>query len=301
MASGKHILDEIGNTPLIKFRKIGKEFPDVVIVAKAEWFNPGGSVKDRAAANIIRKAEETGELTDKKILLDATSGNTGVAYAMICAAKGYNVKLFLPANASPQTVKILRIYGADVVLTDPLKGSDGAIIEARGLYEKSPESYFYADQYNNEANWEAHYETTGPEIIKQTDGKLTHFIAGLGTSGTFMGTGRVLKEFNPEIKIISVQPDSPLHGLEGLKHMATSIVPGIYDPRFGNGNIEISTEESYECVKRLSREEGMLVGISSGTALCAALKVASKIKYGFIVTIFPDAGYRYLNEEFWNI
>lgn len=295
-----YMLNLIGNTPLIAVSKPTKGLPkDVVIMAKAEWLNPGGSVKDRAAYSIIKDAEQKGELTDEKVILDATSGNTGIAYAMLGAAKGYRVKLCLPANAGEQTLRILKIYGADIILTNPLNGSDGAILEARRLYKESPDVYFYADQYNNEANWRAHYETTGPEIIKQTDGKITHFVAGLGTSGTFMGTGKRLKEFNPKIKLISVQPDSPLHGLEGLKHIPTSIIPGIYDPDFADANIDISTEQAYECVKRLAKEEGLLVGISSGAALSASLKVAASIKQGFIVTVFPDGGNRYLNEEFW--
>lgn len=297
----KYMLELIGNTPLISLSKISREFSNRIrIMAKAEWFNPGGSVKDRAAYSIIKAGEKTGRLTHKKIILDATSGNTGIAYAMIGAAKGYRVKLCVPANAGEHTIKILKIYGASVVRTDPLKGSDGAILEARRLYKGSPDIYFYADQYNNEANWQAHYETTALEIIKQTDGKVTHFVAGLGTSGTFIGTGRRLREFNPDIKLISVQPDSPLHGLEGLKHIQTSIVPGIYDPNFADMNINISTEEAYECVKRLAKIEALLVGISSGAALSASLKIAASITDGFIVTVFPDGGNRYLNEEFWS-
>jgi cysteine synthase B len=296
---GGEVLNQIGSTPLIPLKRIGQEAPGVALFAKAEWFNPGGSVKDRAAARIVAEAEQHGELTPEKTLLDATSGNTGVAYAMIAASKGYRVKLCVPANASPEILKTLKAYAAEVVLTSPLESSDGAIREAQRLYAQNPSRYFYADQYNNPANWRAHYETTGPEIWEQTEGMITHFVAGLGTSGTFMGTGRRLKEFKPTVQLIAVQPDSPLHGLEGLKHMETSIVPGIYDPNFPDLQIQIRTEEAYAMVKWLAREEGLLIGISSGAALAAGLQVARRIEEGLVVMVFPDGGSRYLDEQFW--
>ena len=293
------VVNRIGNTPLIPLRKISRATPGVTLLAKAEWFNPGGSVKDRAAANIIASAEEAGLLTRDKILLDATSGNTGVAYAMIGTAKGYTVKLCVPSNAAAEILKSLRAFNAEIVLTSPLESSDGAIREARRLAAQEPDKYFYADQYNNPANWQAHYKTTGPEIWEQTEGSVTHFVAGLGTSGTLMGTGRRLKEYSKGIQVVSVQPDSPLHGLEGLKHMATSIVPGIYDPSLADLNIPVRTEEAYGNVKRLAAEEGLLVGISAGAALTAGLTIARQVKKGVIVMIFPDGGSRYLDEEFW--
>ncbi len=293
------LLERIGNTPLLRLQKIGRPFPSVTLLAKAEWFNPGGSVKDRAAAGIVAAAERAGMLRPDRTLLDASSGNTGVAYAMIGAAKGYRVKLCIPANASAEVIKTLKAYGAELVLTSPLESSDGAIREARRLAAKEPHRYYYADQYNNPANWQAHYRTTGPEIWEQTQGEITHLIAGLGTSGTLMGTGRYLKEQKPSVQIAAVQPDSPLHGLEGLKHMTTSIVPGIYDERFPDLNLEVKTEEAYAMVKRLASEEGLLAGISSGAALAAGLVLASKIEAGVIVMIFPDGGSRYLDEEFW--
>jgi cysteine synthase B len=290
----------IGNTPLIKLRSVAAEFPGVQIYAKAEWFNPGGSVKDRPALNMIIDGERTGKLTPGKIILDATSGNTGIAYAWIGAARGYRVKLALPQNASIERKRILRAYGAELELTSPLEGSDGAIRRAQQLYAENPDLYFYPDQYNNPANWKAHYETTAVEIWEQTQGRITHFVAGLGTSGTFIGTSRRLKEFNPQIKAISFQPDSPFHGLEGLKHMPTAIVPGIYDPSVADQNYEVSTEEAHYWVKRLARQEGLLVGISSGAAMACSLRVARQIKSGLIVTIFPDAADKYLSERFWD-
>ncbi len=290
----------IGNTPLLRLRNIASPSSKVEIYAKAEWFNPGGSVKDRPALSMILDGERTGKLTPGKIILDATSGNTGIAYAWIGAARGYKVKLALPQNASEERKRILRSYGAELVLTSPLEGSDGAIREARRLYAENPDLYFYADQYNNPANWQAHYETTALEIWEQTSGRITHFIAGLGTSGTFVGTTRRLKELNPEIKAISFQPDSPFHGLEGLKHMESSIVPGIYDSSIADENYEIGTEQAHEYTRRLSKREGLLVGVSSGAALACALKVAEKIDSGVIVTVFPDAGDKYLSERFWD-
>jgi S-sulfo-L-cysteine synthase (O-acetyl-L-serine-dependent) len=294
----------IGNTPLLGFRRVTAHLPEnVEIYAKAEWANPGGSVKDRAAHNIIREAELDGRLTPGKIILDSTSGNTGIAYAMIGAARGYPVKLFVPENASSERIAILRAYGADLVLTDPLEGSDGAIIAVRELAEREPDRYFYADQYNNPANWRAHYRSTGPEIWQQTQGRVTHFVAGLGTTGTLVGTGRRLRELNPNIKIISLQPDSPFHGLEGLKHIPSALKPGIYDESLADRNLEISTEETQAMARRLAREEGYLVGISAATAMIGALQIAEELaergEPGVIVTLFPDNAYKYLNELFW--
>ena len=294
------ILSQIGHTPLIRLRRIGLEFPNVQLMAKAEWFNPGGSVKDRAAASIVAAAEQSGQLRKGKTLLDASSGNTAAAYALICAARGYPVTLCVPANASPEVLKALKAFGATLVLTSPLESSDGAIREAKRLAAAEPDRYFYADQYNNPANWQAHYRTTGPDIWEQTQGEVTHLVAGLGTSGTLMGTGRFLKEQKPSLQAVAVQPDSPLHGLEGLKHMDTSIVPGIYDPSFPDLNLEVKTEDAYAMLKRLASEEGLLAGISSGAALVAAHQLAATVKQGCIVMIFPDGGSRYLDEEFWN-
>jgi cysteine synthase B len=300
---GKSIEEMIGNTPLVRFNRVTAHLPEqVAIYAKAEWTNPGGSVKDRAALSIIRAAERDGHLPGKT-LLDSTSGNTGIAYAMIGAAKGYKVKLFVPANASPERLAILRGYGVELVLTDPLEGSDGAIRGVRELARTEPDKYFYADQYNNPANWLAHYNTTGVEIWEQTAGQVTHFIAGLGTSGTLTGTGRRLKEFNPAIQIISLQPDSPFHGLEGLKHMETAIKPGIYDSGFADRDIGISTEETYAMNRRLAREEGLLVGISAATAMVGSLKIAEEEaaqgRQAVIVTLFPDNAYKYLSGAPW--
>jgi cysteine synthase B len=289
----------VGNTPLLRLRHLTALDSDVEIYIKAEWFNPGGSVKDRPALNIILDAERSGRLTPDKIILDATSGNTGIAYGWIGAARGYRVKLALPQNASEERKRILAVYGVALALTSPLEGSDGAIREARRLYAEDPDLYFYADQYNNPANWKAHYEGTGLEIWEQTAGRVTHFVSGLGTSGTFMGTARRLKELNPDIKAISFQPDSPFHGLEGLKHMETAIVPGIYDSSLADQNLEIGTEEAHEYARQLARREGLLVGISSGAALACALKVARSIKSGVIVTVFPDGGDKYLSDRFW--
>jgi cysteine synthase B len=291
----------VGNTPLLKLRNVTAHLsPGVEIFAKAEWFNPGGSVKDRPALSMILDGERKGLLTTGKVILDATSGNTGIAYAWLGAARGYKVKLALPQNASEERKRILRTYGAELVLTSPLEGSDGAIREARRLYAENPELYFYPDQYNNPANWRAHYETTGLEIWEQTEGRVTHFVAGLGTSGTLVGSGRRLKELNPQIKVISFQPDSPFHGLEGLKHMATAIVPGIYDPSIADADLEIGTESAHDYARRLGRAEGLLVGVSSGAATAAALSIAQGVESGVIVTIFPDSGDKYLSERFWD-
>jgi len=296
----KDILALIGNTPLLPIRKVGAAFPRVEFYAKAEWANPGGSVKDRPAMNIIQEAERAGLMSKEKVLIDSTSGNTGIAYAMICAAKGYRLKLCMPSNVSLERKRILKAYGVEIVYTDSMEGSDGAIRRVREMAAEHPELYFYANQYDNPANWRAHYQTTAPEIFAQTQGRVTHFVAGLGTSGTFIGTARRLKELNPEVRCISFQPDSPFHGLEGLKHMATAILPGIYDPGVADENLEIATEEAYALTLRLAREEGLLAGVSAGAALVAALRVAANISRGVIVTIFPDSGDKYLSERFWD-
>lgn len=287
----------VGNTPLLALRRVTLGLsPRVRVLAKAEWFNPGGSVKDRAALNILRQAQAEGHLREGRRLLDSTSGNMGIAYAMFGAAMGIGVTLCIPANASPERIAILRAYGAELILTDPLEGSDGAILHARRLAEEHPDRYWYANQYDNPASWQAHYQSTGPEILHQTEGQVTHFVAGLGTSGTLMGTGRALREWNPKVQIVAVQPDSPFHGLEGLKHMPTAIRPGIFDPSFPDRTLEVSTEEAYAMVRRLAREEGLFVGISSGAAAVAALRVAQELDSGLVVTVFPDAGYKYLSD-----
>lgn len=293
------VLDLIGNTPLVRLRQFEKGLRAVELYAKVESQNPAGSVKDRPAARMILDGEKSGALRPGKVILDATSGNTGIAYAMIAVARGYSVKLCLPENITPERKRILRAYGAELVLTNPLEGSDGAIRMARKLFAEDPDRYFYPDQYNNESNWRSHFDTTGPEIIDQTSGRITHFVAGLGTSGTFMGVGRRLRSFNPLIRLVSVQPDSPLHGLEGLKHMESAIVPGIYDPTLADEDIRIGTEESYEVTRRLATEEGLLMGISSGANVAAALRVAREISDAVIVTIFCDGGEKYLSERFW--
>jgi cysteine synthase B len=298
------VLDMIGRTPLVRLHRFERDLASgIELYAKAEWQNPGGSVKDRAAARMILDGERSGRLTRDRTILDATSGNTGIAYAMVGAARGYKVKLCVPANASPERKLMLRALGAELVLTNPLEGgTDGAIREARRLYADHPELYFYPDQYNNDANWLAHYDTTGPEIIEQTSGRLTHFVAGLGTSGTFVGTGRRLRKFNPAIRLISFQPDAAFHGLEGLKHMESAIVPGIYDATLADEDLRISTEQAHEMVRRLAREEGLLAGVSSGAALAAMLDVARRLKPGvpaIIVTIFPDGAEKYLTDAFW--
>ena len=292
------LLDLIGNTPLLKLEYLNKN-PRVEIYAKAEWANPGGSVKDRPALNMILEGERNGALTSAKTIIDATSGNTGIAYAMIGAARGYRVQLCLPRNASDERQSILRAFGADLILTDPLAGTDGAIIEVRRLVQAEPDAYFYPDQYNNPANWRAHYETTGVEIFEQTGGRITHFVAGLGTSGTFVGVSRRLRENSPGIRLISVEPDSPFHGLEGMKHMATAIVPGIYDPTLADEKLEVETEEAYAMTRLLARREGWFVGVSSGANVVAALRVAESIDEGVIVTILCDGGSRYPSERFW--
>ncbi|MPY90898.1 MAG: cysteine synthase [Luteitalea sp.] len=292
-------LDLVGNTPLIALQRLRPANPRVAVYAKAEWWNPGGSVKDRAALAMIRDAERRGVLRPGRTILDATSGNTGIAYAMMGAILDYRVTLCVPANVTPERKRILNAYGVELILTDALESSDGAIREARRLYAQHPERYVYLDQYNNPANWRAHYETTAEEIWEQTEGRVTHFVAGLGTSGTFTGTARRLKEINPAIRTISFQPDDPFHGLEGLKHMASAIVPGIYDPSLANQDFVVSTEEAYTLVRRLAVEEGLLVGISSGAAVACALHLADRLDEGVIVTIFPDSGDKYLSERFW--
>ena len=298
-AVGVSVLDLIGRTPLIRLRLLEKECPGVEICAKVEGQNPGGSVKDRAAARMLAEGEKSGALRPGLTILDATSGNTGIAYAMIGAARGYKVKLCVPANASPERKLILKAFGAELLLTDPLESTDGAIREARRLKAEEPDRYFYPDQYNNDGNWMAHYDTTGPEIIEQTGGALTHFVAGLGTSGTFMGTARRLRQFNPGIKLISFQPATAFHGLEGLKHMESAIVPGIYDPKLADEDLRVESEDAFEMVRRLAREEGVMAGISSGAALAATLQVARRLDKGLIVTVFPDGAEKYLTEKFW--
>ena len=294
------VIDLIGRTPLVRLERFERETPGVELWAKVEWQNPGGSVKDRAAARMILEAEDSGALTPGRTILDATSGNTGIAYAMVGAARGYRVKLCLPSNASPERKMILRALGAELVLTDPLEGTDGAIREARRLKSAEPDRFFYPDQYSNDGNWRAHYDTTGPEILEQTSGRLTHFVAGLGTSGTFIGTGRRLRKFNPAIKLISFQPSGPFHGLEGLKHMESAMVPPIYDPSLADEDLRVDSERSYDMVRRLAREEGLLAGISSGAALAVTLDVARRLESGVVVTIFPDGAEKYLTEKFWD-
>jgi cysteine synthase B len=297
------LLSTIGNTPLLRLERIAREFAGVEILAKAEYFNPGGSVKDRAALNMILDGERSGRLNHGRVILDATSGNTGIAYAMIAANRGYKVKLCLPANASMERRRILKAYGAETVLSDAAEGSDGAIRLCREIYGADPDSYFYPDQYNNPANWKAHYEHTGPEIVRQSGGGLTHFVAAMGTSGTFMGVSRRLRRELPHVQCISAQPSSGFHGLEGLKHMPTAIVPGIYDEKLADRNLWIETEDAYAMVRRLAWEEGLLVGISSGCNVHAALTVAREVsargESATIVTVLCDSAEKYLSEPFW--
>ncbi len=290
----------VGNTPLFPLQRITRDIaPQVQVYAKAEWFNPGGSVKDRPALNILRTALANGDLGNGKRLLDSTSGNMGIAYATLGAAFGIPVTLALPANVSPERIKILRALGAELLLTDPLEGVDGAIAKAHELAETQPDKYFYANQYDNVANWQAHYLSTGPEIWDQTAGMVTHFVAGLGTSGTLTGVTRYLHEINPDIESIAVQPSASFHGLEGLKHMATAKRPGIYDPHMHDRVVPVETEDAHEMVRRLAREEGLFVGVSSGAAAVAALQVAAELDSGVVVTVFPDGGYKYLSADFW--
>jgi cysteine synthase B len=309
---GTGILERIGNTPLIRIERITVHLPNVQILAKAEWANPGGSVKDRAASAIVADAQAKGFLGASKAtrgqrLLDATSGNTGIAYAMLGAAMDFAVTLCMPANVSPERKKVLAAYGAEVISTDPADGSDGAIRKAREMAAESGDKFYYADQYGNDANWRAHYRSTAPEIWRQTEGQITHFVAGLGTSGTFMGTTRRLKEYSSGIECISMQPDSAFHGLEGMKHMASAIVPAIYDPGLADRNVEVETEAAYKMAKRLAREEGLLVGISAAANVAAALRLGEEIaaqsrstnQDTVIVTILCDSADKYLSERFW--
>jgi cysteine synthase B len=269
----------------------------VKVFAKAEWFNPGGSIKDRPALNILRHAIAKKAFENGRRLLDSTSGNMGIAYATFGASLGIGVTLALPANASPERVKILKALGAELILTDPVEGSDGAIQVARQLARQHPERYYYANQYDNPANWESHYISTGPEIVQQSSGEVTHFVAGLGTTGTLTGVSKYLREYNPAVQIIAMQPDSPFHGLEGLKHIPSAIKPGFYDPATPDQIIEIATEDAYTMVRDLARKEGLFVGISSGAAALAALRIAERLEHGVVVTVFPDAGYKYLSDE----
>jgi len=292
-----NILDTVGNTPLIALKNITRSVSGVQVLAKAEYFNPSGSVKDRAAKAMLLDGIKSGSLTKDKIIIDATSGNTGIAYAMFGAAMGYRVTLCMPANASFERKKILRAYGAEIIDTDPLESSDGAYLAVKKLVAENPEKYFYPDQYNNENNWKAHFETTGVEILEQTGNKITHFVAGAGTSGSFMGTTKRLKSYNSGIKAIFMQPDSPFHGLEGMKHMETTIKPGFFDESIIDGRIEIGTEEAYEMTRRLAREEGLFVGVSAGANVLAAVRTAEKLPEGsVVVTLLCDGGYRYMSE-----
>jgi len=288
----------VGNTPMLVLRRVVAGLPNTVkLYAKAEWFNPGGSIKDRPAFNILRTALASCDLVPGKRLLDSTSGNMGIAYTTFGAAMDVPVTLVMPANASAERIAILRALGAELVLTDPLEGSDGAIRVARKMAAERPDLYFYANQYDNPANWQAHYYTTGPEILQQTGGRVTHLVAGLGTSGTLTGAGKYLREYNPQIKLVAVQPDGPMNGLEGLKHMATAIQPAIYDPNLPDRIVEVSTEEAHDMVRQLARKEGLFVGVSAGAAAVAALRIASELDEGLVVTVFPDAGYKYLSDK----
>lgn len=302
-AIGRNLLDCIGNTPLLRLERIGRHYPNVEFYGKAEWLNPGGSVKDRPALEMIREAERAGTLKPGQTILDATSGNTGIAYAMIAAALGYRVKLCLPSSASEERKKILVALGAELVFTPGDEGSDGAILRAREIITAEPGRYFYADQYGNASNWRAHYKTTANEIWGQTAGRITHFVAGLGTSGTFVGTTRRLKELNPAIRCISLQPDAAFHGLEGWKHMGTAMVPAIYDATLADANLTVSTEQAYRLVKRAAREEGLLLSPSATAALDGCFQVAASLPAddrAVIVTVFPDSGTKYLSERFWD-
>jgi cysteine synthase B len=299
---GRRSLELIGNTPLLRLERLTRDLPGIELLGKAEWFNPGGSVKDRAASNIVAQARASGKLGPGKTLLDSTSGNTGIAYAMIAAGQGFPVTLCMPENVSVERKRILHAYGANIIYTDPGDGSDGAIRAARELYANNPDKYFYADQYSNDANWQAHYHGTANEIWQETEGCITHFVSMMGTSGTFVGTTRRLKELNPAIRCISLQPDSPFHGIEGAKHMASAIVPKIYDARLADEDIGISTEDAYRMAIRLAREEGLLVGISAAAAVVGCLQVArtlNKDEQAVFVTILCDSGDKYLSERFW--
>jgi cysteine synthase B len=294
------LLQAVGNTPLLELTRVTAGLaPAVRVFAKAEWLNPSGSVKDRPAANIIRQAVEDSKLAEGRVLLDSTSGNMGISYAMLSGALGIPVTLAVPASASPERLKILRALGVDLHLSDALEGTDGAIVLAKEILARDPERYFFADQYNNDANWQAHYTTTGPEIWQQTQGTVTHFVVGVGTTGTLMGAGRFLREQDAGIKFVAFHPDLPMNGIEGLKHMPSAIKPGIYDTEFADETQLASTEEAHEMVLRLAREEGMFVGVSSGAAAAVALRVARQLDAGVVVTVFPDGGFKYLSQNFW--
>jgi len=300
---GQSLLDRIGNTPLLPFDTLTRDFPTIQLFGKAEWYNPGGSVKDRTAGSIVAEARRSGKLMTGKILLDSTSGNTGIAYAMLGAALGFPVTLCVPENVSPERKRILQAYGANIIFTDAGEGSDGATRVAHELAVKHPDLYFYADQYSNDANWRAHYLTTANEIWQQTEGRVTHFVSIMGTTGTFVGTTRRLRELNPHIRCISLQPDSPFHGIEGTKHLESTLIPAIYDASLADENLGVRTEEAHAMAKRLAREEGLLVGVSAAAAIVGSLKVAERLKKNqpaLIVTILPDSGDKYLSERFWN-
>jgi S-sulfo-L-cysteine synthase (O-acetyl-L-serine-dependent) len=309
---GEALLAGIGNTPLLPLDALirdlpgsqpaNAQLPNVHLLGKAEWYNPGGSVKDRAAARIVAEARSSGKLGPGKILIDSTSGNTGIAYAMLGAALGFPVALCVPENASPERKRILQAYGAKIIYTDPAEGSDGAMKIARQYVERDPDLYFYADQYSNDANWRAHYETTANEIWQQTEGRVTHFVAMLGTTGTFVGTTRRLKELNPTIRCISLQPDSAFHGIEGAKHLPSAIVPRIYDSSLADENLEIATEDAHAMARRLARDQGLLVGVSAAAAIVGSLQVIDslKIQRATVVTILADSGEKYLSERFWD-
>ncbi len=301
LQSMPELLQHIGHTPLFRLRRVTRSVPEAVeVYAKAEWYNPGGSVKDRPAAAIIQRALDSGDLGSGRILLDATSGNMGIAYATLGAALGIPVHLAIPSNASRERIAILRALGAGLTLTDPSEGSDGARVVAAELFAREPERYFYADQYSNPANWQAHYRTTGPEVVDQTGGRVTHFVAGAGTTGTITGTGRYLHQAVPDARVVAVQPEGPMHGLEGLKHLPTSLIPAIYDPTVADATEAVATEEAYAMARRLAREEGLFVGVSAAAAAVAALRIAARMKAGVIVTIFPDSGMKYLDAAFWS-
>jgi cysteine synthase B len=294
------LLSHIGHTPLLRLRRITRSLPEAVeVYAKLEWYNPGGSVKDRPASAIIQRALDSGDLRAGRILLDATSGNMGIAYATLGAALGIPVSLAIPSNASRERIAILRALGAGLTLTDPSEGSDGARVVAAEMYAREPDRYFYADQYSNPANWQAHYRTTGPEVADQTGARITHFVAGAGTTGTITGAGRYLHQALPDTRVVAVQPEGPLHGLEGLKHLPTSLIPAIYDPTVADGTEAVATEEAYAMARRLAREEGLFVGVSAAAAAVASLRIALRLKAGVIVAIFPDSGMKYLDAAFW--
>jgi cysteine synthase B len=300
---GEAVLAQIGNTPLLPLDALTRDVPSVTLLGKAEWHNPGGSIKDRTAASIVAAARRSGKLGPGKILLDSTSGNTGIAYAMLGAALGFPVTLCMPENVSPERKRILQAYGANIIYTDPGEGSDGAIKIARQYAVRHPDLYFYADQYSNDANWRAHYETTANEIWRQTEGRITHFVAMLGTTGTFVGATRRLKELNPKIRCISLQPDSAFHGIEGAKHLPSAIVPRIYDASLADQNLEIVTEDAHAMARRLAREQGLLVGVSAAAAVVGCLQIAGSLKINqpsTIVTILCDSGEKYLSERFWH-